>query len=91
MRTAPGRRSADLSTRPLDHDGPLVVLGVLTVVGGVISLPTFVGGHHWLESAGPVTAAAAAFARWSCRGSTELLLVGGAVLVGVVGLALGTG
>ena len=44
----------------LDHDGPLVVLGVLTVVG-VISLPTFVGGHHWLESwLEPVTAAAAA-------------------------------
>jgi NADH-quinone oxidoreductase subunit L len=71
--------------------GPLVVLGVLTVVGGVINLPAFVGGHHWLESwLEPVTAAAAAFAKVELpHGSTELFLVGAAVLVGVVGLALG--
>ena len=33
--------------------GPLVVLGVLSVVGGVLNLPHFVGGHaaleRWLE------------------------------------------
>jgi NADH-quinone oxidoreductase subunit L len=71
--------------------GPLVVLGVLTVVGGAINLPTFVGGHHWLESwLEPVTAAGAAFARVELpHGATELFLVGGAVLVGVVGLVLG--
>ena len=80
-----------LHEAPWIMTGPLVVLGVLTVVGGVINLPTFVGGHHWLESwLEPVTAAAAAFARVELpHGSTELLLVGGAVLVGVVGLAMG--
>jgi NADH-quinone oxidoreductase subunit L len=80
-----------LHEAPWVMTGPLVVLGVLTVAGGVINLPVFVGGHHWLESwLEPVTAGAAAFATVELpHGSTELLLVGGAVLVGVVGLALG--
>ena len=80
-----------LHEAPWIMTGPLVLLGVLTVVGGAINLPTFVGGHHWLESwLEPVTAAAAAFARVELpHGSTELFLVGGAVLVGVLGLALG--
>jgi NADH-quinone oxidoreductase subunit L len=80
-----------LHEAPWIMTGPLVVLGILTVVGGVINLPTFAGGHHALESwLEPVTAAAAGFARVELpHGSTELFLVGGAVLVGVVGLALG--
>jgi NADH-quinone oxidoreductase subunit L len=80
-----------LHEAPWIMTGPLVVLGALSLVGGVINLPTFVGGHHWLESwLEPVTAAAAAFARVELpHGATELFLVGGAVLVGVVGLALG--
>jgi len=80
-----------LHEAPWIMTGPLVVLGILTVVGGVVNLPTFAGGHHALESwLEPVTAAAAAFARVELpHGSTELLLVGGAVLVGVAGLALG--
>jgi NADH-quinone oxidoreductase subunit L len=80
-----------LHEAPWIMTGPLVVLGVLSAVGGVINLPTFAGGHHaletWLE---PVTAAGAAFARLELpHGSTELYLVGGAILVGVVGLLLG--
>ncbi len=80
-----------LREAPWSMTGPLVVLGVLSAVGGVINLPTFAGGHHaletWLE---PVTAAGAAFARVELpHGRTELLLVGGAILVGVVGLLLG--
>jgi NADH-quinone oxidoreductase subunit L len=80
-----------LHEAPWIMTGPLVLLGLLTIVGGVINLPTFAGGHHALESwLEPVTAAAAAFARVELpHGSTELFLVGGAVLVGVVGLALG--
>ena len=80
-----------LHEAPWIMTGPLLVLGVLSAVGGVINLPTFAGGHHaletWLE---PVTAAGAAFARVELpHGSTELFLVGGAILVGVVGLLLG--
>jgi NADH-quinone oxidoreductase subunit L len=80
-----------LHEAPWIMTGPLVVLGILTVVGGAINLPAFVGGHHWLESwLEPVTAAGAAFAQVELpHGSTELFLVGGAVLVGVVGLVLG--
>jgi NADH-quinone oxidoreductase subunit L len=80
-----------LHEAPWIMTGPLVVLGVLSVIGGVINLPTFAGGHHaletWLE---PVTAAGAAFARVELpHGATEVYLVGGAILVGVVGLLLG--
>jgi NADH-quinone oxidoreductase subunit L len=86
-----GEERRHLHEAPWIMTGPLVVLGVFTVVGGVINLPAFAGGHHWLESwLEPVTAAAAAFARVELpHGSTELFLVGAAVLVGVVGLALG--
>jgi NADH-quinone oxidoreductase subunit L len=80
-----------LHEAPWIMTGPLLVLGVLSAIGGVINLPTFAGGHHaletWLE---PVTAAGAAFARVELpHGQTELLLVGGAILVGAVGLLLG--
>jgi NADH-quinone oxidoreductase subunit L len=80
-----------LHEAPWIMTGPLLVLGVLAVIGGAINLPTFVGGHHaletWLE---PVTAAGAAFAKVELpHGSTEFLLVGGAILVGAVGLLLG--
>ena len=80
-----------LHEAPWIMTGPLVVLGILSAIGGVINLPAFVGGHHALESwLEPVTAAGAAFARVELpHGTTELLLVGGAVLVGVVGLVLG--
>jgi NADH-quinone oxidoreductase subunit L len=71
--------------------GPLVVLGVLSALGGVINLPPLVGGgaalEHWIE---PVTAPAAAFFRLEMpHGSTEFFLVGAAVLIGVVGLVAG--
>jgi NADH-quinone oxidoreductase subunit L len=83
--------SRHLHEAPWIMTGPLLVLGVLSVMGGAINLPTFVGGHHALESwLEPVTAAGAAFARVELpHGATELLLVGGAILVGVVGLVLG--
>jgi NADH-quinone oxidoreductase subunit L len=80
-----------LHEAPWIMTGPLLVLGVLSVVGGVINLPTFAGGHHALESwLEPVTAAGAAFAKLELpHGTTEFLLVGGAILVGAVGLLLG--
>jgi NADH-quinone oxidoreductase subunit L len=83
--------------RPHLHDapwvmtGPLVVLGVLSAIGGLLNLPPFVGGgaalEHWIE---PVTAPASAFFQLEMpHGSTELFLVGAAVLIGVAGLIAG--
>jgi NADH-quinone oxidoreductase subunit L len=55
------REREHLHEAPPVMTGPLVVLGVLTVVGGLLNVPPLFGGHqllhHWLE---PVTGAAAA-------------------------------
>jgi NADH-quinone oxidoreductase subunit L len=71
--------------------GPLVVLGALSAVGGLLNLPPFLGGgaalEHWIE---PVTEPAAAFFRLEMpHGQTELFLVGSAVLIGALGLVAG--
>lgn len=71
---------------------PLGVLGALTVFGGVINLPSFVGGNHaldgWLE---PSLAAANAvlIAVPHPEGNTELLLIAGAIAIAIIGLSLG--
>ena len=81
--------STHLHEAPWIMTGPLLVLGVLSLIGGAINLPPLVGGgaglEHWLE---PVTAPAAQFFRLDApHGQTELFLVGAAVAIGLVGLA----
>jgi NADH-quinone oxidoreductase subunit L len=71
--------------------GPLVVLGVLSAIGGLLNLPPFMGGgaalEHWIE---PVTEPAAAFFGLEMpHGRTEVFLVGAAVLIGALGLVAG--
>jgi NADH-quinone oxidoreductase subunit L len=80
-----------LHEAPLVMTGPLIVLGVLSVIGGIINLPPLVGGgaalEHWLE---PVTAQAHQFfALQMPHGQTEYFLVGGAVAIGLLGLFAG--
>jgi NADH-quinone oxidoreductase subunit L len=80
-----------LHEAPLVMTGPLIVLGVLSAVGGIINLPPLVGGgaalEHWLE---PVTAQAHQFfALEMPHGQTEYFLVGGAVAIGLLGLLAG--
>jgi NADH-quinone oxidoreductase subunit L len=70
---------------------PLVVLGVLTLAGGILNLPHLVGGHaaleRWLE---PVMEPALRLRGLAMpEGSTEYLLVGAAVAIGALGLFLG--
>jgi NADH-quinone oxidoreductase subunit L len=82
---------AHLHEAPWIMTGPLVVLGVLSAVGGALNLPEVFGGHqaleHWLE---PVTAPSAAFVRLeAAHGATEYYLIGAAVLIGIVGLVAG--
>jgi NADH-quinone oxidoreductase subunit L len=81
-----------LHEAPLVMTAPLAVLGVLTVIGGAINLPTFVGGNHWLEHwLEPVLAPANALMAplHPPHGTTELLLVGGAIAIALVGLTFG--
>ena len=83
-----------LHEAPAIMTGPLLVLGVLTVIGGAINLPHLVHGnqwlHHWLE---PVLGASARVPFVASlhmpEGQTEYLLVGTAVLVGLIGLLVG--
>jgi NADH-quinone oxidoreductase subunit L len=80
-----------LHEAPWIMTGPLVVLGLLSLVGGVLNLPHLVGGHaaleRWLE---PVMEPALRLHRLVMpEGSPEYLLVGGAVAIGVLGLFLG--
>jgi NADH-quinone oxidoreductase subunit L len=70
---------------------PLIVLGILSVIGGLFNLPAFVGGEalleHWLE---PVIAPAHPFyALEMPHGRIEFFLVGAAVAVGLLGLFAG--
>jgi len=71
--------------------GPLIVLGILSVIGGVFNLPAFVGAEalleHWLE---PVIAPAHPFyALEMPHGRVEFFLIGAAVAVGLLGLLAG--
>ena len=82
---------AHLHEAPWIMTGPLVVLAVLTVVGGALNLPHLVGGHEaltvWLE---PVTRAATE--QWPLSlpaASVEYGLVGAAIAVGGIGLLIG--
>ncbi|HKU59602.1 MAG TPA: NADH-quinone oxidoreductase subunit L [Gemmatimonadales bacterium] len=85
------REREHLHEAPWVMTGPLVVLGILSAVGGCLNLPAVFGGHqaleHWLE---PVTAPSAAFIRLETpHGPTEYYLIGAAVLIGIVGLVAG--
>jgi NADH-quinone oxidoreductase subunit L len=71
--------------------GPLVVLALLTVVGGALNLPHLFGGHEWLTRwLEPVTQAATEHWPLTLPSSTiEWILIAAAVAIGAAGLALG--
>ncbi|HVX89775.1 MAG TPA: NADH-quinone oxidoreductase subunit L [Gemmatimonadales bacterium] len=80
-----------LHEAPWIMTGPLLVLGALSVLGGALNLPAFLGGgarlEHWLE---PVVAPAAAIRPVMMpHGSTEYLLMAVAVAIGLGGLWYG--
>jgi len=80
-----------LHEAPWSMTGPLVVLGLLTVAGGLINLPAFAGGHHgldaWLEPV--METAARVMPLHMPHGQAEWLLIGAAVAVAATGLLLG--
>jgi NADH-quinone oxidoreductase subunit L len=82
------REETHLHEAPAVMTGPLVVLGILSLVGGALNLPRLVGGtawlEHWLE---PVTAAGAALVHLpEVASSTEWTLIAIAVAIGIVGI-----
>ena len=83
------REREHLHEAPWIMTGPLVALGVLTVIGGALNVPRLLGGgaylEHWLE---PVTAAAGQLSPLvEAPPATEWALVVGAVLVAGLGIA----
>jgi NADH-quinone oxidoreductase subunit L len=85
-----------LREAPWIMTGPLVILGVLSVFGGWFNLPSFLGIigpthvlEHWLE---PVVGAGALRITKGVvpelHGSTEVFLVGAAVAIALVGIAI---
>jgi len=89
------RERAHLGEAPWVMTGPLVVLGMLSALGGWLNLPSFAKflgpAHvldHWLEPVvGPATAMVARGAPEIAH-STEYMLVGAAVAIGLLGIAI---
>jgi NADH-quinone oxidoreductase subunit L len=84
------REQVHLHEAPWVMTAPLVVLGLLSLVGGALNLPELVGGnawlHRWLE---PVTAAGAGIApAHELSHNTEWMLIGIAVTVAAGGIVL---
>jgi NADH-quinone oxidoreductase subunit L len=82
------REQVHLHEAPWTMTGPLVVLGILSAVGGALNLPQLVGGtgwlHRWLE---PVTAAGAALGHApELAQRTGWILIGIAVAIAVTGI-----
>ena len=82
-----------LAEAPGVMTGPLMVLGVLSIIGGVLNLPAFLGAQgqklrHWLE---PVTGEAALHITHGEEAhlalGTEVLLIGLAVAIAISGIA----
>jgi NADH-quinone oxidoreductase subunit L len=71
--------------------GPLLILAILTVVGGALNLPHLIGGHEWLTRwLEPATQAATEHWPLTLPPSTiEWMLIAAAVTIGAAGLALG--
>jgi NADH-quinone oxidoreductase subunit L len=96
----PNRTGAEeqkhLHEAPWIMSGPLVILGLLSLAGGVLNLPAFVGGNQWLEHwLEPVTAAGHAAREVAhtlpaeLPHQTEILLIVVAIGFALLGLIAG--
>jgi NADH-quinone oxidoreductase subunit L len=89
-----GQREAEhLHEAPWVMTGPLVILGVLSLVGGWLNIPrlfSFLGPtevlHHWLEPVVGESTVRLAGADAHLDANTEWVLVGAAVAIAVVGI-----
>ncbi|HBW79400.1 MAG TPA: NADH-quinone oxidoreductase subunit L [Sphingobacterium sp.] len=81
-----------LHESPKSMTVPLIVLAILSVIGGVINLPAVLGGNHWLEDfLTPVFSEGKAImpATHHLEHSTEYLLMGISVVGVLMMVALG--
>jgi NADH-quinone oxidoreductase subunit L len=82
-----------LHEAPWIMTGPLVVLGILSLIGGALNFPAFwpTGPHHALESwLEPVIEPASRFLQVALpHGRTEMVLIGAAIAIALLGLVLG--
>ena len=88
------REQSHLAEAPWIMTGPLVVLGVLSAFGGWLNLPPVLPLgpvqllEHWLEPVvGPATAAVTGGAA-HLEHNTEYMLIGVAVVIAIVGMAV---
>jgi NADH-quinone oxidoreductase subunit L len=84
------RERTQLHEAPWGMTGPLLVLGVLTVVGGALNVPPLFGGasrlERWLEPVTRLARGDAAGVGVELAAATEWALVGSAVLVAALGI-----
>jgi NADH-quinone oxidoreductase subunit L len=82
------REETHLHEAPAVMTGPLVVLAILSLAGGVLNLPSLMGGTAWLERwLDPVTAAGAALVpAHEVAAGTEWTLIAVAVGIALVGI-----
>lgn len=75
-----------LHESPWQMTSPLIVLAILSVVGGMLNIPEALGGGHWLsEFLSPVLADSAALvSSFHLDHSTEYILMGASTLAAVV-------
>lgn len=89
-RTGPEEQK-HLHEAPVIMTAPLVVLGILSAVGGMLNLPALFGGdaklEHWLDPI--IEGAHHVFPLEMPHGQTEFILIGLAIVIAVGGLILG--
>ena len=79
-------QEAHLHESPLAMTLPLIVLAVLSAVGGAIGIPEIMGGHHWLT--GQLSTIVSAPHEASLSVSTEWILMGVSVAIAAIALII---
>lgn len=80
-----------LHESPMLMTGPLMVLALLSVVGGLIGIPHVLGGHHQLHAYLGSVIESTATATHNLSPSNEFMLMGIAVTIAVAGILLAWG
>jgi NADH-quinone oxidoreductase subunit L len=79
-------QEAHLHESPLAMTLPLIILAILSAVGGAIGIPEIMGGHHWL--AGQLSTIVSTPHEASLTVSTEWILMGVSVAIAAIALII---